>query len=423
MLDEPAVNGRLHLPSLATILPHKWSWARLDSVCDGILDCPHSTPVLTDSGPLMARSQDIRGGVLKTHEAAHVSWDTYRERVSRAEPRAGDLLYSREGTYFGIAAEVPNNTAVCLGQRMVLIRPTQNVVASRFLRFWLNSPVVAAHIHGYRDGTVAERLDLPTIRGLPVPIPPYAEQVAIGRILGSLDDKIDLNRRMNETLEAMARAIFKSWFVDFDPVRAKMEGRQPAGMHAETAALFPDELEPSMDGAIPMGWKATTLADALELHDSKRVPLSSRERAERSGPYPYYGAAGIIDHVDSYLFNGTYLLVGEDGSVINEDDTPVTQYVWGKFWVNNHAHVLTGKNGVCLEHLLLTLNRINIRPYVTGRRSTQAEPREPTESAMPIGTSGYLRILRSFDFADFCIDSIASGQLHHPGRNSRHPPA
>ena len=109
---------------------------------------------------------------------------------------------------------------------MVLIRPDSRRLDFSFLCRWLNSPIMAAHIHGYRDGTVAERLNLPTIRALPILIPPLAEQHAIARILGALDDKIELNRRVNGTLEAMARALFQSWFVDFDPVRAKLDGRR-----------------------------------------------------------------------------------------------------------------------------------------------------------------------------------------------------
>jgi len=104
---------------------------------------------------------------------------------------------------------------------------------------------------------------LPTdrIQSLEIPIPPLPEQRAIAHILGSLDDKIELNRRMNETLEAMARALFKSWFVDFDPVRAKAEGRQPSGMDAETAKLFPSEFEDSGLGEVPKGWTCSPLGD------------------------------------------------------------------------------------------------------------------------------------------------------------------
>ena len=251
----------LHLPPFASEIPKGWYWARLDEVCDGIFDCPHSTPKLTTDGPSLVRSQDMRSGIFKVHEAAHVSEETYMERVARAVPRHGDLFYSREGTYFGIAAEVPSNTRLCLGQRMVLIRPSPQVVQFRYLRFWLNSPLLAAYVYGFRDGTVAERLNLPTIRGLPIAVPPLAEQQMIARILGTLDDKIELNRRMNHSLEEMARAIFKSWFVDFDPVIAKSEGRQPYGMNAETAALFPSAFQDSELGPIPKGWGVGKVSD------------------------------------------------------------------------------------------------------------------------------------------------------------------
>lgn len=119
--------------------------ATLDEHCVGIWDCPHSTPVLTDAGPLVVQSQDIRTGVFKHHEAAHVSDQTYLERIARAEPTFGDILYSREGTYFGIAAEMPPDQQVCLGQRMVLIRPNPKRANNRFIRLWLNSPLLSRH--------------------------------------------------------------------------------------------------------------------------------------------------------------------------------------------------------------------------------------------------------------------------------------
>ena len=253
-----------HTPSTAPSLPANWPWVRLAAICEGVFDCPHSTPILTESGPYVVRSQDIRSGVFRTGEAAHVSEDTYRERIVRAEPRQGDLLYSREGTYFGIAAEVPPGVRVCLGQRMVLLRPLASTVDSRLLRYWLNSPLMASHIHGFRDGSVAERLNLPTIRGLPVALPPLPEQRAIAHILGTLDDKIELNRRMSETLEAMVRALFKSWFVDFDPVRAKAEGRDP-GLPHELADLFPARLVDSELGEIPEGWEVKPLSDCMDV--------------------------------------------------------------------------------------------------------------------------------------------------------------
>jgi type I restriction enzyme, S subunit len=282
-----ASTNALHIPSTAAALPCGWRWERLEDVCSGVFDCPHSTPVLTPDGPLIARSQDIRSGVFKVDEAAHVSEDTYGERISRAEPVYGDLLYSREGTYFGIAAEVPPGTRVCLGQRMVLLRPEPTRVHFRFLRYWLNSPVMASHIHGHRDGTVAERLNLPTIRGLPIALPPLSEQRAIAHILGTLDDKIELNRRMNETLEAMARALFQSWFVDFDPVCARAEGRDP-GLPKEIADLFPDRLMDSELGEIPDGWEVGHFGDVVEQLRDQENPLASPDALFRHFSIPAF---------------------------------------------------------------------------------------------------------------------------------------
>jgi restriction endonuclease S subunit len=218
----------------------------------------------------------------------------------------------------------------------------------------------------FNSGSAQPSLNRNFIYPIPIRVPGPTEQKAIASILGALDDKIELNRRMNATLEGMARALFQSWFVDFDPVRAKLDGRKPEGMDKATAALFPAQLDHKAEGVVPSGWRATTLGDVIEIFDSKRIPLSGREREARQGNYPYHGAASVMDYVDDFLFNGIYALMGEDGSVINDDGTPVLQYVWGKFWVNNHAHVLRGKDGISTEHLLLHLKGSNIAPFVNG---------------------------------------------------------
>jgi type I restriction enzyme S subunit len=264
MMPSSVEQRTLHIPSAYGEPPNGWPWSRLDEVSEGVFDCPHSTPKLTGTGPFVVRTQDIITGVFRTDQAGHVSEETYAERIVRVTPSRGDLLYSREGTYFGIAAEVPAKTRVCLGQRMVLIRPDKRRLDFSFLRHWLNSPIMAAHIHGYRDGSVAERLNLPTIRALPVLLPPLAEQKAIASVLGALDDKIELNRRMNATLEAMARALFQSWFVDFDPVRAKLDGRKPSNLDKTTAALFSSSFQDSEVGHIPKGWTIQPVGEVVD---------------------------------------------------------------------------------------------------------------------------------------------------------------
>src|SRR5205823_5040638 len=114
-------------------------------------------------------------------------------------------------------------------------------------------------------GTPGIGQPLATLKSIQVPLPPLAEQKAIGAVLGALDDKIELNRRMNATLEAMARALFQSWFVDFDPVRAKLDGQQPTGLDPAIAALFPNEFEDSELAPIPKGWSVGQVSDSFDL--------------------------------------------------------------------------------------------------------------------------------------------------------------
>ena len=119
-------------------------------------------------------------------------------------------------------------------------------------------------------GAVFDSLTCAEIPNFRLPVPPIKEQRAIASVLGALDDKIELNRRMNATLEAMARALFQSWFVDFDPVRAKLDG-QPTGLDPATAALFPNEFEDSELGPIPKGWKAIPLPEAIEVNPRRKL--------------------------------------------------------------------------------------------------------------------------------------------------------
>ncbi len=141
-------------------------------------------------------------------------------------------------------------------------------------------------------------------------VPSLPEQKAIAHILGILDDKIELNQQMNRNLEAIAQAIFKSWFVDFDPVRAKMEGRQPAGMDAATAALFPDSFEDSALGEIPKGWGVKTLGEVLELAYGKAL----KENNRRPGDIPVYGSNGQIGWHDEKLVDSPGIVVGRKGN-------------------------------------------------------------------------------------------------------------
>jgi len=122
-----------------------------------------------------------------------------------------------------------------------------------------------------------------------------------------------------------------------------------------------------MDSATHDTWKEYEIGDLIDIFDSKRIPLSSKQRAERKGPYPYYGASGIIDHIDGYIFDGSYILVAEDGENLNSRKLPIAFFAKGKFWVNNHAHIVKGKPGICDDYFLQAwFAQANISGYITG---------------------------------------------------------
>ena len=184
-----------------------------------------------------------------------------------------------------------------------------------------------------------QRAQIDVLQNLEMLVPAsLTEQKRIAAILSSLDAKIENNNRINRNLEAQAQALFKSWFVDFEP----------------------------FGGVMPEDWKKGNLLDVADLFDHKRIPLSGMQRDRMEKIYPYYGATSVMDYVDNYLYDGIYLLMGEDGSVMTDEGFPFLQYVEGKFWCNNHAHIMQGKNGYTTEMLYCLLNRTNVSGIVTG---------------------------------------------------------
>lgn len=336
-----------------------------ENLLEHIVDNRGKTCPTAESGiPLIATNCIKNDQLYPSYEKVrYVTRETY-DTWFRGHPKPGDLIFVTKGSP-GQVCMAPDPVDFCIAQDMVALQVDSKKVYPKFLFALLRTDVVKKQIEQMHVGTLIPHFKKGDFDKLLLSIPDKPSQEFLGNMYFDMSAKIELNRRMNETLEAMAQAIFKSWLVDFDPVRAKAERRDP-DLPKHIADLFPDSFKGSEFGEIPKGWKLTQLGEVIDIHDSKRVPLSGRQRAEKQGLYPYYGAAGVVDHIDEYIFDGTYLLVGEDGSVVNQDEAPFIQYVWGQFWVNNHAHVLTGKSPVATEHLMLFLKQTNIRPYVTG---------------------------------------------------------
>ena len=167
--------------------------------------------------------------------------------------------------------------------------------------------------------------------------------IFVGDFIVNMSHKIALNRQINQNLEALARQLYDYWFVQFDFPDANGKPYKSSGGKMV--------YNPILKREIPEGWENIKLAELVRLEDSKRIPLSTYERENRKGIYPYYGATGIMDYIDDYLFDDEIILLAEDGSTSDEHGFPIVQYVWGKVWVNNHAHIIYPRN---LNHKIYT---------------------------------------------------------------------
>ncbi len=202
----------------------------------------------------------------------------------RTQLQGGEVLLSLVGSV-GQTAIVPNELVGWNVARAIAVIPVIEEIGPKWIEICLRSAEIQRWITTRVTTTVQTTLNLGDVTLIPILIPPDDERLAITAIISELDDKIELNRKMNQTLEEIARTIFTSWFVRFDPVRAKAAGRQPDGMDAETAALFPDAFVDSELGLIPAGWGVEKLADVASLNTS--LPLKKEQVA------PYLDMANV----------------------------------------------------------------------------------------------------------------------------------
>jgi type I restriction enzyme S subunit len=281
-----------------------------------------------DQGIPLVKAGDLKSNWINPNPPFRITPDKHYE-YRRTELEGGELLISLVGNA-GQTAVVPSEMKGWNVARAVAVVRLSNGANPHFIKYALQSPALGQLMKSWCNTTVQETLNLKEIRRLPIPFPATSEQKAIAHILGTIDDKIELNRKTNETLEAMAKALFKSWFVDFDPVRAKAEGRA-TGLPAEISDLFPDSFEDSELGEIPNGWRVFELGDC-SLHIE-------------SGTRPKGG-------IDKNLAFGIPSIGAESISPIGQFDFSKTKWVnaafaqsAGRGWIQNYDVALYKDGG------------------------------------------------------------------------------
>jgi type I restriction enzyme S subunit len=273
-LDKPALlNG--------STIPSNWSFKPLAHFVDRVTYGFTNPMPSTDEGPFLITAKDIHGGRIDYSTARHTSWDAFRNRITdKSRPRVNDVLLTKDGSIGRLA--LCDKESICINQSVAVLRPNRRILP-RFLKFLLEAPYYQKRMEADSDGSTIKHIYITRVDKMEVSIPPLAEQLEIMNVLGALEDRMELHRKINGTLESTAQAIFKSWFVDFDPVKAKAEGREPEGMDAITAALFPNDFEMSNDTMIPLGWSRVTLGSVCTRITKGTTPTTLKRPFVQSG--------------------------------------------------------------------------------------------------------------------------------------------
>ena len=269
----------------------------LADVCEAIVDCEHKTAPLSAAGYPSIRTTNIKNGRLDLANSNRVDHATYEAWTQRRRPVPGDLILAREAPV-GEVGIIPFGAQVVLGQRTVLICPDRSKADPHYLLFIMIGPEMRHRMTSKAGGSTVDHLNMRDIRALPLPeLPPLPEQRALAAVLGALDDKIEVNRKMARVLEEIARAVFTSWFVDFDPVRRRpLSGPTLAlALPESLAALFPTRLVDSPLGEVPEGWRVGTIDSLCVSITSGGTPARMNKEYWEGGTIPWFKTGELFD--------------------------------------------------------------------------------------------------------------------------------
>ena len=291
----------------------------------------------TESGIPFYRGKEIieKSNGKKISSQLFISLEKYEEIKSKFNvPKIGDILISAVGTLGKSWFVDEENFYFKDGNLIWLYDFNNEIINNRFLYYKLKSKWFENIIDGISIGSTQKAITIEQLKKVELDIPDIKLQNKIVEILDGISIKIEVNNQTNDNLFELGDTLYKEYYFQYI-------------------------------NNLPEGYEIKSLKEVAENFDSKRKPLSSRERKLHKGIYPYYGATSIIDHVDNYIFDDIYVLMGEDGTVKTSKGNPVLQYIWGKNWINNHAHVLKGTK-ISTEHLYFALRNVNVEPLITG---------------------------------------------------------
>jgi len=332
-----------------------WPVMTLDQICLKITDGAHASPKSVDIGKPMVSVKDMTPFGMDLSNARKISFHDFEQLVKQGcQPEVGDVLIAKDGnSALDTVCVVKEKLDAVLLSSIAILRPDPKQLDSDYLRYYFSTETVIEYLKSnFISGAAIPRIVLRDFKKAEVRLPPLYIQKKIVKILNALDDKILLNFKTSETLEQIAQATFKSWFVDFDPVKAKVVGRQPEGMDDTTAAFFPDSFEDSELGMIPKGWEIKALYNTAEYVNGAAFKESNFS-SDNTG-LPIVKIAELKQGItattkftkaemnEKYSINDGDVLYSWSGSP--ETSLDVFKWFRGKGWLNQHIFKLNFSN-------------------------------------------------------------------------------
>ncbi len=319
--------------------PEGWQEVSLGDVLVLMRNGTTSTQVNEVTEFPVTRIETISNGV--------IDWDRvgYLEKPEPAyQLEYGDILYSHINSiaHMGKVAVYHDCRPLYHGMNLMLLRPNKEYVDPNFIFLVLSSDHGRAYARRECKSAINQAsLGQGEIKVLPISLPPLIEQRRIAEILDTLDNAIQKTEQLIAKLKQIKQGLLHDLLT---------RGIDENGQLRDPIA-HPEQFKDSVLGRIPNSWDAGRLDALVYIHDGKRIPLKQSDRDNMKGVYPYYGASGIIDYISDYIFDGEYILLGEDGENVVSRNLPLAFRANGKFWVNNHAHVFEPKEGVDIRYI------------------------------------------------------------------------
>ncbi len=419
-------------------IPESWEWVRLKNICNIVSAKRVHQSDWKNEGVPFYRAREI--GKLSEYGSVDnnlfISEELYQELSKSGIPRPGDLMVTAVGT-LGKTYIVQEHDRFYYKDASVICFENFSKILPEYLQLIMMTPYMGSTIKEHSTGTTVGTITIMRANQYLIPMPPIKEQKRIIDKMLELSPIIQLYTDKEKALstfnnyfpvqlkKSILQEAVQGKLIPQDPsdepasvllerIRAEkerliQEGKIKRDKHESIIFRRDNSHYEKLDGVerciddeipfeVPQNWAWARFGTAMINRDAERIPLSVNEREKLQKTYDYYGASGVIDKVDRYLFSKPLLLIGEDGANLLTRSKPIAFIARGQYWVNNHAHVLDSSVGLLLEYVAAYINAINLAPYVTGTAQPKMNQEKMNSILIPIPPTGeQLRIVQKID--------------------------